>query len=315
MLTFAQQKELCMDLKTLSDQTLLDHTDRLVKQERELLVEILHHLREIDRRRLYSALKYRSLFDYAVRRLGYSQDQADRRISAMRLMKELPELEEKVGSGALTLTNLGIMRSLFKKQQYSKEKKLELLQSIENKSVRDTARVVATVSPEALRPDRIRPVTETKDEVKFTADPSLREKLEKLKGLLAHSNPGIGLGELVEKLADLGLQEWAKTAVPRDSSRQQPESEAGIRRAVFRRDQNCTNCGSTFAMEQDHRHPKALGGATTKENLRVLCRNCNQRAAIEVYGIPKMEKYLKSPHALYRRSIDFAAPKIDKVAP
>jgi 5-methylcytosine-specific restriction endonuclease McrA len=44
-------------------------------------------------------------------------------------------------------------------------------------------------------------------------------------------------------------REVLKTAAPRDSVRQNPESKAGIRREVFRRDQACTQCGSTFALD------------------------------------------------------------------
>ena len=106
-----------MNLKSVSDQILLNETDRLVQQERELLIEILRHLREIERRRLFSALGFKSLFEYAVRRLKYSEDQAGRRISAMRLMKELPEIEEKIEAGSLTLTNLGLVQSLFRQEE------------------------------------------------------------------------------------------------------------------------------------------------------------------------------------------------------
>src|SRR6185369_13706857 len=105
------------NLTSLSDQTLLNETQKLVKQERELLSQILHHLREIERRRLFSFLKLSSLFEYATQELGYSEDQAYRRIQAMRLLKELPEIEEKINLGALNLTHLGMAQSLFKREQ------------------------------------------------------------------------------------------------------------------------------------------------------------------------------------------------------
>lgn len=98
----------------------------------------------------------------------------------------------------------------------------------------------------------------------------------------------------MDKLADLGLKEWDNTAAPRDRERQKSESQAGIRREVFRRDRSCTNCGSTFALETDHRIAKAMGGPSTLGNLRLLCRNCNQRAAIESYGMKQMGRYLRS---------------------
>ncbi len=63
------------DLRKLDDRELLSATENIVKAEREILICVLHHLREIDRRKLYSALKYKSLFEYTVKKLGYSEDQ------------------------------------------------------------------------------------------------------------------------------------------------------------------------------------------------------------------------------------------------
>ncbi len=103
-----------MNLRKISDPELLANTEKLARQEREILTRVLHHLREIERRRLFSALGYKSLFEYAVKRLGYSDDQAGRRIAAMRLLQEIPEIESKIESGALTLTNIGMAQSLFR---------------------------------------------------------------------------------------------------------------------------------------------------------------------------------------------------------
>src|SRR5262245_32671873 len=121
-----------MQLNGLSDQDLLSKIKSLVARERELLGEILHHLREVERRRLFSDLKYKSLFEYAVKELRYSEDQAYRRINAMRLIKELPQIEEKVVSGSLSLSALSAAGSLFKAESKHKApmpaaKKLEVL--------------------------------------------------------------------------------------------------------------------------------------------------------------------------------------------
>ena len=43
-----------MNLKNLSDDSLISNTKNLVHKEREIITEILHHLREIERRRLFS---------------------------------------------------------------------------------------------------------------------------------------------------------------------------------------------------------------------------------------------------------------------
>jgi 5-methylcytosine-specific restriction endonuclease McrA len=51
-----------------------------------------------------------------------------------------------------------------------------------------------------------------------------------------------------------------------------------LRRAVFERDGGrCVECESNFDLQYDHVLPVALGGATTVENLQLLCADCNRR--------------------------------------
>ena len=53
---------------------------------------------------------------------------------------------------------------------------------------------------------------------------------------------------------------------------------ADARRAVFERDGgHCVECDSTFDLQYDHILPVALGGATTVDNLQLLCADCNRR--------------------------------------
>jgi hypothetical protein len=73
---------------------------------------------------------------------------------------------------------------------------------------------------------------------------------------------------------------------------------AALKRAVWRKHSGkCALCGSAHALEIDHILPFAKGGATTEENLRLLCRSCNRFAAVHIYGAEKIERYTRPQHS------------------
>lgn len=302
-----------MNLKNLNDQTLHADLVRHVARERELLIVILHHLREIERRRLFAAYRRASLHEYAVKELGYSDDQACRRISAMRLMKELPEIEEKIAAGSLTLSNLGMAQSLFRSEAkesvlasgekptvrnleahgFSKSEKLEILSSLEGKSAREAKRVVlaSATAPEKVFAERVQALSTHLDQIQIAVPVELTKKLERLKGLKAHQHPNLNLAKLIELMADLALEAWdpaREPSIKRESpatSRLENQNRyvaAATRRSVWKQgERKCQNCDSTQALQIDHLQPYAKSGDSREDNLRLLCRSCNQRAAIE----------------------------------
>lgn len=280
----------------MDDQTLVEKTDQLVNSEREVLASLLRHLREIDRRRLYSALGYKSLYDMVIRRYGYSGDEAFRRISAMRLLKDLPEMEERLNSGEISLTHMSLAQSFFQKEDFETREKLELLDQIATKPVREAQRIILSMSAQPeLKPDQVKVVTEDFVELKFAVPKEVLEKIENLKALLAHQDPRVSLGSLFEKLCDLGLKEFAPKSSAAPKKRRIVKSLAQIKRDVMARARHqCENCRSRYALQIDHILPRAKGGLDEEENLRVLCRSCNQRAAIEDFGLKKMGMYLRN---------------------
>jgi 5-methylcytosine-specific restriction endonuclease McrA len=68
------------------------------------------------------------------------------------------------------------------------------------------------------------------------------------------------------------------------SSRRRRETiPRDVRRAVFERDGGrCTQCGENFDLQYDHVIPVALGGASTVENLQLLCSPCNQEKGADI---------------------------------
>src|SRR5271154_4506642 len=123
-------------MKRLSNEFLLSETKRLALEERRVGLEVLHHLREIEDRRLYNEIGYSSLFEYVTRELGYSEGSAQRRISAMRLLRDLPEYEAKLEAGTLNVTNLSLVHTYLKGR--SKEEKRELVSKLEGQSTAQT---------------------------------------------------------------------------------------------------------------------------------------------------------------------------------
>ena len=103
-------------IKQLSNKELLSHTKLLVKKERCIHIQVLRHLAEIDSRKLFFKQGFFSLFDYAVRELGYSEGAAYRRIKAMKLCCALPETANRLQSGRLSLSAASQLQVFFEKQ-------------------------------------------------------------------------------------------------------------------------------------------------------------------------------------------------------
>src|SRR6476661_7903953 len=100
------------ELSKISNLELLEKTKALVLHERKVMREVLEHLEEIDRRKLYALEGYSSLFQYAETALGYTPNEAYTRISSMRLMRQLPEIKEKIEEGSLNITTLSLAQSV-----------------------------------------------------------------------------------------------------------------------------------------------------------------------------------------------------------
>lgn len=122
-----------MNLKMLSLTDLDLRMKTLAQKERDLLHEVLLTIKEIDSRKTYLELGFASLFDYLTDGIGYSEGSAQRRIDAARLLKELPQLAEKIQSGEIKLNQISLLqkaaREVFKTQsiKVSAQDKLELI--------------------------------------------------------------------------------------------------------------------------------------------------------------------------------------------
>lgn len=315
----------------MSDNEVHEAMIQSVRIEKESMISVLHHLQEVEVRRIYSICKFESLFAYATKLLGYSEDEAVRRINAMRLMRELPTIESKVESGALTLSHLNKAQAMFRREKKAKrdrttQAKLDVLTRIECKPIREVDKTLELETYAPVQEKAVEPVSMGQFPIEVQA------KLKRLLEVRSHALDGNDLVTLIGQLAELGLEKWDPVrkaaraekareskevsrsrnddaAVPATSRVKDPSYiSAAARQQVHMRDGGCcTNCGSTRFLQIDHVLPPALGGDSEPANLRLRCRSCNLRHAVETYGRNKMRSFVRSRVAGYRLGANLGA--------
>ena len=207
-------------MPTLSDRELLARMPTLVRSERAASAEVIAHLMEIDRRRLYLGEACSSLFAYCRERLGYSEDGALKRMRVARLALVVPAALEELRNGTIHLTGLFVLS-----RYVTPENADELLGEARGKSRSELQHLLARLFP---RPDvaeriapiaglgaggavtgpgangvefrgRTEPLSASRYRVEFTASSEFCEKLERARELLSHSLPSGDLATLLER--------------------------------------------------------------------------------------------------------------------
>ena len=232
----------------LSDQVLLAQTRELARVEQALQITVLDHLREIDARRLHLRRGYSSLFDYAVRELGYTEASAWRRIKAMRLSADTRGVHGWLQDGSLNLSNAAQLQNAFERWDRSgagrdatgaqgagtnpaprggsapteaataagaqlpvldARARQQLVERAVGKSTRQVQQMLAEVDPESAQPtERIRALGDGRWELKVVVDGECQQGLQQLRALLSHVDPHLTMGQLVGRLVCEGVKRY-----------------------------------------------------------------------------------------------------------
>ena len=183
------------------------------------------------RSRIYAKRAYSSLYDFAIQELKYSSGAAHRRISAMRLLREIPQTEPAIKSGKLSLSNASQVQDFFRvekrenKRNYSSEEKTQIITKIEGLSRRECERELRSISPKAVPLEKTRAISQTETTITFVADNELMKKLQDLKNLLSHREPNPSYQKLFHIMADIASENLKKKK--QISSKQSPAHKAG----------------------------------------------------------------------------------------
>jgi hypothetical protein len=243
----------------LSDQDLLVRLDHLAFHERETVAELVAHLAALDERRsLYVAKGYSSLFAYCRGVLHLSEDAACNRIDVARACRKFPEILERLVSGELNLTNVRLLAdhltpencpSVLARAVGKRRREIDVLvaeldpkpdaptfirrvpmpqgpaaSNLASPAPAPPAFVPATAPapPPSPRPD-IRPTAPERYRVQFTVCQETHDKLRRLQDLLRREIPNGDPATIVDRALTLLLEkvERAKegaAAKPRPTS-------------------------------------------------------------------------------------------------
>ena len=239
-------------------------TKELVKREKHYTAMILKNLMVIERDKLYSDLKYPSLYKYIIKELNYTDAEATIRVNATRLMLKSKKAAQKIVEGKLNLTNAARANKVLQNGRLAGEKVDEVVERATGSSTR---KFKDFVNREFGRGRREVLVLEEYMLEKFDR---LRKKYGDLPTL-----------ELVQIMLERELKDPRERAQRR--GRPQLNGNRYIPAAVKRRvyTGRCANCDTRHGLEYDHIVKYSHGGGNGESNIQMLCRSCNGRKEIQ----------------------------------
>ncbi len=322
-------------LESLSDDAVVLRVEKVLSKGHRLTAQLVVLLIEIEERRIHLYAACDSLTEYCVRRLGMSEGAAFRRITAARLVRRFPSLLPRLERGEVHLSLLVALR-----HHLTPENVEELVEATRGKTKYQVAELLAQRAPRPDVPATMRklptvqtsnavsavvepgvePIAESRYRLQLTVSREVRDKIERIRDLMMHSNPTRDLTAVLERAVDalldkLEKQRLGKTSRPEAAVRPLAKTPGrvtrAVRRKVFERDgEQCTfvdtnghRCSSHKLLELDHIVPRAKGGTDDEDNLRVRCRAHNGLHAEEVFG----KSYVRERIHLRQRKCDTAA--------
>jgi len=305
----------------------------LTRNERKLTHEILNHIILFQKVGGYLKLGYSSMHQYLTRALGYSDDMSYRRLKAAQLMQDVPEVEDKLKSGELNLTQASLIQKSVETAQKEKgtkvsnETKAKIIHSNEKMNNFETKSIL--VSELELTPkfdDKVSPQSNNTVRVELNLTQEQYEKLKLVQSLLSHKIPDQNLSSVIELLLDQSLNKnsFTKDRMTRsfrlnprkvDQKKAEPNQKRYIpifvKQALFKRSNGCCEfiskegirCQSRYKLQVDHFEvPFSQGGENSIENCKLLCSSHNlHRASLAGIGFETTSIFPTPPPLFEKR--------------
>jgi hypothetical protein len=126
----------------LSDAELLSRLDDLAGQGRDACALLVGHLAELERRKVYLAEGWGTLFSYCTGALRLSEHAAYTRIEGARAARKFPVVLDLLASGSVNLTTLRLLGPYLTEENHP-----AVLAEAAGKSKRETEAIVARLAP------------------------------------------------------------------------------------------------------------------------------------------------------------------------
>lgn len=192
----------------------------LAAQERTLTKEVLWHIAEVDKRKLFLLFAYPSLFAYLTQHIGYSEGAAQRRIDAARLIKKVPEVSAAIEEGTINLAQVSKVQKICRQikrdsgQVIQVELQKSVLKKLENKNAAQTDLILAQAFDVKIQTHASKKIQ--KDEsvrLELTFSKEEMELLDQARALLSNK---VG-GELKSSIVEMAKR-IIKDSTPKEKS-------------------------------------------------------------------------------------------------
>ncbi len=199
--------DLDISLNYISNDELIFRTENLVQIERKIMHLVLSHILEIMNRRLYADLGYDSMYSMMIKKYGYSEASALRRIDAAKLLKSVPDVADRLKSGALKLSQACLLQKCIesgakKGEITSVTKTQEILKTLEACNGFETRQVLAKEFDMPLKiQDIVRPQKDESVRIEVTFTKEQFEELKQAKSFLSHVVYNGSWAEVITALA------------------------------------------------------------------------------------------------------------------
>lgn len=282
-------------VQSLNDSELVSEVSRRAGRERLATADLIRALIEFDRRQLYLAEGYGSLFAYCTQVLHYSEGGAFNRIEVARAAARWPQLLASLEDGSLHLAGARLLAP------HLTEENIDLaLEAARHKSKREIEEVAARLAQRSI----LIAVAAEQYRLHLTISRAARDTLLEVQALMSHRVPDANaaiifeqaLSVLLEKLQGTpsGDPPSAPAKAPRATVEPKVRSRhipAAVKRQVRKRDGGrCAfvgrqgRCPERRYLHFHHVLPYAVGGPPTVDNIQLRCAAHNAHEAKGYFG-------------------------------